>query len=55
MTAVNFNRVPFAPAKDGANAVATLGRGQWGDVKVTVSAARRRPDRRYAGKVEENG
>ncbi len=34
---VNYNKVLFSPTKDGANAVATLGRGQWGDVKVKVS------------------
>lgn len=35
--AVNYDRVLFAVAKDGANAVANLARGEWGDVKVTVS------------------
>jgi len=35
--AVNYNRVLFSPTKDGANAVATLGKGQWGDVKVKIS------------------
>ncbi|MBI5563968.1 MAG: 5'-nucleotidase C-terminal domain-containing protein [Chloroflexi bacterium] len=34
---VNYNRVLFAPAKDGAAAVANLRRGEWGDVKVTIS------------------
>ena len=34
---VSFNRVLFSPTKDGANAVATIGRGQWADVKVTIS------------------
>lgn len=33
----NYNRVLFAPSKDGAQAVATLRRGEWGDVKVTIS------------------
>lgn len=34
---VNYNKVLFSSAKDGANAVATLRRGEWGDVKVTIS------------------
>jgi len=34
---LNYNRVLFSPTKDGANAVATLRRGQWGDVKVKIS------------------
>nr|MBP7692968.1 alkaline phosphatase family protein [Anaerolineales bacterium] len=34
---VNYNRVLFARAKDGAQAVATLARGQWADVKVKIS------------------
>jgi 2',3'-cyclic-nucleotide 2'-phosphodiesterase (5'-nucleotidase family) len=34
---VNYDRVLFSPTKDGSNAVATLGRGQWGDAKVTIS------------------
>ena len=33
---VNYDRVLFSPTKDGANAVATLRRGQWGDVKVKI-------------------
>ena len=33
---VNYDRVLFSPTKDGANAVATLHRGQWGDVKVKI-------------------
>lgn len=33
---VNYDRVLFSPDKDGANAVAKLKRGQWGDVKVKV-------------------
>lgn len=33
---VNYNKVLFSPTKDGNNKVAVLGRGQWGDVKVTV-------------------
>jgi 2',3'-cyclic-nucleotide 2'-phosphodiesterase (5'-nucleotidase family) len=33
---VNYNRVLFSPTKDGANAVATLKRGQWADVKVKI-------------------
>ncbi|MBI5016360.1 MAG: 5'-nucleotidase C-terminal domain-containing protein [Deltaproteobacteria bacterium] len=34
---VNYDRVLFSPSKDGAAAVATLGRGQWSDVKVTIN------------------
>ena len=34
---VNYNKVLFSPTKDGANGVATLGKGQWGDVKVTIN------------------
>ena len=34
---VNYDKVLFAPAKDGSQAVATLVRGQWGDVKVKIS------------------
>lgn len=34
---VNYDRVLFSPTRDGANAVATLGKGEWGDVKVTIS------------------
>jgi hypothetical protein len=33
---VNYDHVLFSPTKDGANAVATLGPGEWGDVKVTI-------------------
>ncbi len=33
---VDYDRVLFAPAKDGAASVATLRRGQWADVKVKV-------------------
>lgn len=33
---VNYDRVLFSPTKDGADEVATLGRGEWGDVKVTI-------------------
>jgi 2',3'-cyclic-nucleotide 2'-phosphodiesterase (5'-nucleotidase family) len=33
---VNYDRVLFSPTKNGADAVATLGRGEWGDVKVTI-------------------
>ena len=32
----NYDRVLFSPTKDGAEAVATLGKGEWGDVKVTI-------------------
>jgi 2',3'-cyclic-nucleotide 2'-phosphodiesterase (5'-nucleotidase family) len=32
----NYDRVLFAPAKDGAAAVATLTKGQWGDAKVKI-------------------
>ncbi|MBP7148881.1 MAG: 5'-nucleotidase C-terminal domain-containing protein [Acidobacteria bacterium] len=34
---VDYDRVLLSPTKDGADAVATLGRGGWGDVKVQVS------------------
>jgi 2',3'-cyclic-nucleotide 2'-phosphodiesterase (5'-nucleotidase family) len=33
---VNYDRVLFSPTKDGANAVATLKRSQWADVKVKI-------------------
>jgi 2',3'-cyclic-nucleotide 2'-phosphodiesterase (5'-nucleotidase family) len=33
---VNYDRVLFSPTKNGADAVATLGRGQWADVKITI-------------------
>ena len=33
---VNYNRVLFSPTKNAADGVATLGRGQWGDVKVKI-------------------
>jgi 2',3'-cyclic-nucleotide 2'-phosphodiesterase (5'-nucleotidase family) len=33
---VNYDHVLFTPTKDGANAVATLGRGEWADVKVKI-------------------
>jgi 2',3'-cyclic-nucleotide 2'-phosphodiesterase (5'-nucleotidase family) len=33
---VNYDRVLFSPSKDGSAAVATLGAGQWADVKVTI-------------------
>ncbi len=33
---VNYNQVLFSPTKNGADAVATLFRGEWGDVKVKV-------------------
>ena len=32
----NYNRVLFAPAKDGSAAVAKLAKGGWGDVKVKI-------------------
>ena len=32
----NYGSVLFSPDKNGANAAATLGRGQWGDVKVVI-------------------
>jgi 2',3'-cyclic-nucleotide 2'-phosphodiesterase (5'-nucleotidase family) len=35
--ATNYNRVLFANAKDGADAVGTLAQGQWADVKVKIS------------------
>jgi 2',3'-cyclic-nucleotide 2'-phosphodiesterase (5'-nucleotidase family)/predicted AlkP superfamily phosphohydrolase/phosphomutase len=35
-SAINYDKVLFSPTKDGANAVATLGKGEWGDVKVTI-------------------
>ncbi len=34
---VNYNRVLFSTTKDAANAVATLRKGEWGDVKVTLN------------------
>jgi 2',3'-cyclic-nucleotide 2'-phosphodiesterase (5'-nucleotidase family) len=33
---VNYNKVLFSPTKDGNQKVATLSRGQWGDVKVII-------------------
>jgi 2',3'-cyclic-nucleotide 2'-phosphodiesterase (5'-nucleotidase family) len=33
---VNYDRVLFSQTKDGAGEVATLGRGEWDDVKVTI-------------------
>ena len=33
---VNYDRVLFSPTKSGSDGVATLARGQWGDVKVKV-------------------
>ena len=35
--AVNYDRVLLSPTKDGANAVATLSRGNWADVKITIN------------------
>jgi len=32
----NYDKVLFAPAKDGANAVADLKKGEWADVKVKI-------------------
>ena len=32
----NYDKVLFSPTKNGADAVATLGKGQWADVKVTI-------------------
>ena len=34
--AVNYDKVLFSPTKDGADAVATLAKGQWADVKVKI-------------------
>jgi 2',3'-cyclic-nucleotide 2'-phosphodiesterase (5'-nucleotidase family)/predicted AlkP superfamily phosphohydrolase/phosphomutase len=34
---VNYDQVLFSFSRDGAAAVATLGEGEWGDVKVTIS------------------
>jgi hypothetical protein len=34
--ATNYDKVLFSPTRDGADAVATLGEGEWADVKVTV-------------------
>jgi len=34
---VNYNRVLFAPAKDGNDSVGTLREGKWADVKVKIS------------------
>lgn len=33
---VNYDQVLFSPTKNGADAVATIGEGEWGDVKVTI-------------------
>ena len=33
---VNYDRVLFSPTKNAADRVATLGRGEWGDVKVKI-------------------
>ena len=33
----NYDKVMFSPTKDGAAAVATLGRGKWADVKVKIA------------------
>ena len=33
---VNYNRVLFSPGKNGSNAVATLSRDRWADVKVKI-------------------
>jgi hypothetical protein len=33
---VNYNQVLFSPTKNGADAVTTLARGEWGDVKVKI-------------------
>ena len=33
---VNYDRVLFAPAKDGSAKVANLAKGQWADVKVQI-------------------
>ena len=35
--AVNYDRVLFAPAKDGTAAVGTLAEGKWADVKVKIA------------------
>src|SRR5688572_6453258 len=35
-SATNYDRVLFSPTKDGSQAVASLGKGEWGDVKVTI-------------------
>lgn len=34
---VNYDKVMFSPTKNGANAVATLKNGAWGDVKVKIA------------------
>jgi 2',3'-cyclic-nucleotide 2'-phosphodiesterase (5'-nucleotidase family) len=34
---LNYDRVLFSPTKDGAQRVAVMKRGQWADVKVTIS------------------
>jgi 2',3'-cyclic-nucleotide 2'-phosphodiesterase (5'-nucleotidase family) len=34
---VNYDKVLFSTTKDAANAVATLRKGEWGDVKVTIN------------------
>jgi hypothetical protein len=33
---VNYERVLFSPTKDGNDAVGTLAKGEWADVKVTI-------------------
>ena len=33
---VNYDKVLFSPTKDGADGVATLSKGQWGDIKVKI-------------------
>ncbi len=33
---VNYDMALFSPSKDGAEAVAVLGEGEWGEVKVTI-------------------
>jgi len=35
-SAVNYDKVLFSVSKDGSSAVATLGKNEWGDVKVTI-------------------
>jgi len=41
----NYDLVLFSPTRDGADSVATLEKGEWGEVKVTISGGT------YAGKT----
>ena len=53
---VNYDRVLFAPTKDGHDAVGTLAEGKWADVKVTIVGRHaERADRRHAGQGRAPG